>query len=68
MMPGAHCHAFQIELCADVERRHCGLVNNKRQDARFLVDAHRAIAVLPSAKLRVGFTALISSLLEDLPN
>ncbi len=35
---------------------------------RFLADAHRAIAVLPSAKLRVGFTALISSLLEDLPN
>ncbi|HEY1826283.1 MAG TPA: polyprenyl synthetase family protein [Acidimicrobiales bacterium] len=34
---------------------------------RFLADAHRAIAVLPSAKLRVGFTALISSLLEDLP-
>ena len=34
---------------------------------RFLADAHRAIAVLPSAKVRVGFTALISSLLEDLP-
>ena len=34
---------------------------------RFLADAHRAIAVLPSAKLRVGFTALISSLLEDVP-
>jgi heptaprenyl diphosphate synthase len=34
---------------------------------RFLADAHRAIAVLPSANLRVGFTALISSLLEGLP-
>ena len=34
---------------------------------RFLADAHRAIAVLPSAKLRVGFTALITSLLEELP-
>jgi heptaprenyl diphosphate synthase len=34
---------------------------------RFLVDAHRAIAVLPSAKLRIGFTSLITSLLEDLP-
>jgi geranylgeranyl pyrophosphate synthase len=34
---------------------------------RFLADAHRAIAVLPSAKLRIGFTALISSLLEDVP-
>ncbi len=34
---------------------------------RFLADAHRAIAVLPSATLRVGFTALITSLLEELP-
>jgi heptaprenyl diphosphate synthase len=34
---------------------------------RFLADAHRAIAVLPSAKLRVGFTSLITSLLEGLP-
>ena len=34
---------------------------------RFLVHAHRAIAVLPSANLRVGFTSLITSLLEDLP-
>jgi heptaprenyl diphosphate synthase len=35
---------------------------------RFLADAHRAIAVLPSAKLRVGFTTLITSLLEGLPS
>jgi heptaprenyl diphosphate synthase len=34
---------------------------------RFLVDAHRAIAVLPGASLRVGFTSLITGLLEDLP-
>jgi heptaprenyl diphosphate synthase len=34
---------------------------------RFLDKAHEALAVVPSAGLRVGFGSLITSLLEDLP-
>ncbi|HUY16695.1 MAG TPA: polyprenyl synthetase family protein [Acidimicrobiales bacterium] len=35
--------------------------------ARFVVLAHEALSVVPSAGLRVGFSSLITSLLEDLP-
>jgi heptaprenyl diphosphate synthase len=35
--------------------------------SRFLDLAHEALAVVPSAGLRIGFTSLITSLLEDLP-
>lgn len=34
---------------------------------RFLDQAHEALAVVPSAGLRAGFSSLITSLLEDLP-
>jgi heptaprenyl diphosphate synthase len=33
----------------------------------FLAQAHVALDVLPSEKLRIGFASLIESLLEDLP-
>ncbi len=33
----------------------------------FLDEAHEALAVLPSARLRAGYSSLIGSLLEDLP-
>jgi heptaprenyl diphosphate synthase len=34
---------------------------------RYLDLAHEALSVVPSAGLRVGFSSLITSLLEDLP-